>query len=227
MKKMILILSVITILLSCESTDMNKPGNSNSLLGVVYDNKSNPVHGAVVTFYKEGEKEDSTVVTTDIDGKFYASELPFDRYNVDVHAPECAPTFTTVDHFDIENILIIKIASYDDLIDLFQEHINSDNLELAEKKMNQLEQIDSKDIYYNYLKSMFLIKTEKYNDAEFILLGLIERTEDSAYVNLLLADLYQYHLTDNNKAYYYLNRFLKIEYSEKEAQRAKELESVL
>lgn len=228
MKKIILLITILTLIFSCKSTGMvNNPGSSNSLLGVVYDNKSNPIQGAIVEFSDGDIETENVTVTTDIDGKFYVPELPFNHYKVVVSANNCSPTNTSIDHFDNENVLIVKIASYNDLILYFQEHINSKNLELAQKKMVQLEEINKEDIYYNYLKSMYYIESGNYTDAESILISMIDKTEDAAYVNLLLADLYQYHLLDNSKAYLHLTRYLNKEYSEKEAQRVKELESVL
>ncbi len=226
MKKLIFIL-LTACLLSCKSTDVKISGISNSLLGVVYDYKSNPIQGATLTFICDIDETFVLNVTTDIDGKFFIPELDFGLYSVSVKAKGCAPSETVVDHFDIENVLILRVSSFDDLTALFKEGINNKDLEKAEKNRSLLEEIDNKDPYYRFLKSIYFIETEEYKKSEEMLLGLLSNTENYPYVNLLLADLYQYYLEDRNSAIKYLNRFLQQEYRENESIRVKELESVL
>lgn len=224
--KKILILLVLLPIISCRSTEVNER-LTKSLLGVVYDDKSNPIQGAALLF-KSNEDEDFTLtVTTDIDGRFLIPELDFGLYSVEVTAPNCTPTKTEVNHFNFENVLIIKLLTKNDLIDQFKRQLFNKNLEFAKSKMEQIENIDSDDLYYNYLKSIYLIETDKYKDAESLLLKLIADSEGDPYVNLLLADLYQYHLMDNDKALKYLKLYIKQLYTEREYKRIKELESVI
>lgn len=226
MKKLAIIILTISII-SCKSTEVENTQLSNSLLGVVYDNKSNPIQGARLLFTSSNDKRFKLSVTTDIDGKFLVPEIEFGDYNIEVTSNNCSPTRTKIEHRDIENVLIIKVFTKVDQIDLFQKHIFNNNLELAKEKMKLIEDIDGDDQYYNYLKSIYYIESNMLSEAEDLLLKLVKSTEDDPHVNLLLADLYEYHILDNSKALLYLKKYIREIYTEKEAKRIKEIESVL
>lgn len=225
--KKLLILIPLLLLISCKTKEVKDTQLSNSLIGVVYDNKSNPVQGAKLFFTPVGGNSPIITVSTDIDGKFLVPSLEFGEYAVNVTAKDCSDLETTVDHRDIENVLIVKVSTKEDLIDLFKKHLFNKNIDLAKEKMDQIEQIDSEGLYYNYLKSMYYIEAEMFENAEELLLSLVRESEDDPYVNLLLADLYQYHVMDNEKALKYLKRYIRSVYTDKEANRIKELEDVM
>lgn len=217
MKKFVLILFALTIFFSCTTTNKDF---SKSLLGVVYDYKGDPVNSAQV---KISVLDKNVEVTTDIDGKFLIPELEFGEYPVEVSAFKCSTTKTSVNHFNSQNVLIIRIHTYDDLILKFEELLFNEDLELAEILIPQIEEIDSTDIYYKYLKSIYLTETGDFNSAEAILKDLETETLGETYISLLLADLYEYHLDNKELAIKYLKKYLNREYTLKESNRLKEL----
>ena len=226
MKKSLIITTLILLVLSCKTTQVKDESLSNSLLGVVYDNKSNPIQGSQLIF-KQVDSKFELRVSSDIDGKFFIPELEFGSYILNISAKNCTPTTLNIDHFDIENVLIIKISTFEDIITELKENIVTKDLTLAKANIDKLEDINPKDVYFSYLKSIYYIEGDDYINSEKILLNLISRTNNDPYVNLLLADLYQYHIKDNNKAIKYLTYFLNKEYTEKETLRLKELKSAL
>ena len=81
------------------------------------------------------------------------------------------------------------------------------------------------DIYLQYLYAIYFIKNNDFAKAETILISI--KNNNYPYINLLLADLYQYHLSDNEKAAENLRIYLNSEYNQKEYERLKELENVV
>ncbi|MGL1892030.1 MAG: carboxypeptidase-like regulatory domain-containing protein [Spirochaetaceae bacterium] len=225
--KKLLFMILVTALFSCKTTQVPTPGISTSLLGVVFDNKSNAVQNAKLSFTTPADVEFLITVNSDIDGKFLIPELDFGEYDVVISAKNCKPTTTVVDHFDIENVLIVKIYTFDDLLIDFEKNINNKNLDVAKIKMQQLDEINSEDIYLNYIRSTYYIKIEEYVKAENILIKLLTKTENSPYVNLLLADIYQHYLIDTDKSIFHLEQFLNNKYRLKETNRLEELKSAI
>lgn len=217
MIKKLLIPVLILFVFSCKTT---KEEINTSLLGVVYDYKSNPVNSAKLKFTKEDFEME---VSTDIDGKFLIPELDFGEYNVQITADNCSEALTTVNHLNAQNVLIIRIYSYDDLILKFKDSLVSKELDIAKNLIPQIESIEKGDIYYNYLKSIYLIENEQYTEAESLLTSIETKSQGEAYISLLLADLYEYNLDNKELAIKYLNKFLNKEYSELENNRLKEL----
>lgn len=214
--KIILILSIFFVM-GCNTT---KKEISKSLLGVVYDYKSNPVNNARLKFIQD---ENVIELTTDIDGKFLIPELDFGEYSVEVKAERCSTTKISASHYDSQNVLIIRIHSYDDLLLEFKDLIITKDIELAKTLISKIDEIDSEDVYYNYLKSIYLIESADYSGAEELLKKLELKTQGEAFVSLLLADLYEYHMSNKDLAVKYLKKYLNREYTLNESNRLKEL----
>jgi len=186
LRKIIVILIGTLLLLSCRTTQIKNSGITTSLLGVVYDKKSNPVQNAIITITNtQGVVIKS--VNTDIDGKFLIPELTFGSYLVGVSGDNFLDTTVDLDHYDIENILIIRLQSFSDLIYLLEEELKEKENSMALKTIEKLNKIDKKDIYFNYLKAIYLIKTDNKEEAINILEEL--KSGNYKYVDLLLEDL--------------------------------------
>lgn len=222
--KFLYILVISILIISCKSTEVDNLSLSNSLLGVIYDNKSNPVQNVKVIFFDTNENE-IVQITTDIDGKFFIPDLEFGNYQVFVTSELIIDEEITLNHFDIENVLILKVSTFNDLLSKFEKSLYLNNLKASETLIDNLENSYSGDIYYNYLKAIYNIKINSYSEAEFILLNLLK--SESTYVYLLLGDLYQYYINNKTKALLYLNEALKNEYSRKLEFRIKELKNVI
>lgn len=220
MKKIIFILITI-VLLSCKSTEINGYQISNSLLGVVFDKKSSPIQNAQITFNRL-EGEEVAVITTDIDGKFYIPEIEFGEYLVTIKSKNSAPITIEVEHYSIENVLIIRISTFEDLLTDLKEDLKEKDLEGAERNIIALEEINRDDIYFNYLEAIYFINNKSYPKAEALLQSI--ENSNQPYVFLLLADLYQYNLNNNKKAIKYIKKFLSKEYNDDVILRLKELE---
>lgn len=221
MRKYLLIIFVV-IIAGCKSTDLENPGESTSLLGVVFDKRSNPVKNASLTI-KSLEDEILFTMNTDIDGQFFIPELQFGNYIVEIRAKRSAFTVIEIEHFDIENILVIRLPTFQDLISDLENSLRTDDIVASEKQISDLDSIDDKDIYYNYLKAIFLVKIEMYVEAKDLLLSIED--ENYSYIYLLLADIYEYHLDNKLAAIKYLKRFNNNEYNEDSILRFEELKN--
>lgn len=208
--KQIISLLIILLFLSCKTVDFGKNQEVSPLLGIVFDNKSDPVKNAKLTFTSLENKKNTFSSNTDINGKFLIPELEFGEYKISVIAKGYVTTETSIDHFSVENVLIIKMTSYDDLLTDLEKYLKIEELELATKTVKKLDQIDSRDQFYNYLKSIYFIKNDQPQKSEETLLSLAETSGGDPYVYQLLGDLYQYKLEDQEKAAYYHKRYIKI-----------------
>jgi hypothetical protein len=225
MKKIFLILMVL--FLSCKTNDVQNKQISKSLFGVVFDNKSNPIKHAVIKFRSKPENRHILSVSSDIDGKFIVPELEYGLYLVSVSSTGSLSMEVEVDHYDVSNVLIIKISTFEDLIVKLEKGLKDKNYIHVEERIKQLEGIDGDDVYFNYLKAIFYINTGDYKKAEKILLHLIKKTGNEPFINLLLADLYQYYLEELNKSIIYLEHYADREFSEDVNNRIEELKGVI
>lgn len=221
--KKILLFIISLLLLSCKSTEVINVTLSNALIGVVFDNKSNPIQNVKVSFNTITGKE-VAVITTDIDGKFYIPDLEFGTYSVTVISKTIPSSIITAEHYDIENVLIIKVSTYNDLLVDLEEAILIENVKKVDDLLNNLNSFYKDDLYFKYLKSIFYINNRDYIKAEELLLTLTD--SNNPYIYLLLADLYQYKIVDKLKALEFLNRCLDQEYNNELRTRIKELEDV-
>ncbi len=173
-------------LLTCKSTEVDSPGISNSLFGVVYDKKSNAVQNAALTIIS-AETSSQITIKTDIDGKFFIPELEYGHYTVQVEAYRSQFTTAEIDHFDIENVLIIRVPTFEDLITDMELLLKDNNLDRIDKIITKLESIDNNDVYFRYLKAIYLIKTDNRDKAREILLSINDKKYE--YVEILLEDI--------------------------------------
>lgn len=183
--KKITIAVIVLCLLGCKSTEVDNNGLTNSLFGVVFDKKSNPVQNAVLTITADNLRV--IKVTTDIDGRFFIPELEFGHYIIEVKAYRSQFTTADIDHFDIENVLIIRVPTFEDLITDMELLLRDNQLINIEHVIVELEKIDFEDVYFNYLKAIYLIKTDEKDKAREILLSINDR--NYKYINILLEDI--------------------------------------
>lgn len=182
MKKIFII--AIVLLSGCKTTHIDQPHIGTSLLGVVYDRRNNPVQNAVISI-TNSERE--VVVTTDIDGRFFIPELEFSTYRAVISGAKTMELTVNFDHFDIENTLILRVSSFEDLIVSLEDNLREKTPKNCDNIIQALEAIDENDIYLLYLKSIYLIKRNNIRDARTIL----ESINDGHYrwIDALLMDL--------------------------------------
>jgi len=220
MKKITYILLIL--LLSCKTVEISDKEMGTSLLGVVFDNRNNPQQNVIVTI---STLDDAIIksVNSDIDGKFFIPQLPYGKYKIEIKAQKSLPVITEFDHYDVENVLIIKTPTFYDLVAKLENSLKVDDLTSSQTTLEELMKLSPNDIYLQYLYAIYFIKNNDFAKAETILISI--KNNNYPYINLLLADLYQYHLSDNEKAAENLRIYLNSEYNQKEYERLKELEN--
>lgn len=185
MKKILTILVTI-LLFDCTSKPDGDSTIGTSLLGVVYDSRSNPVQDATLDIYNLEESLLQTI-KSDINGKFYINELPFDEYRVKITADRTVDTHIDINHYDIENVLILRIKTFEDRVRDLELNLKDKNWDLSEEIIEELEVIDNSDIYFLYLKAIYFVKTNDYESAEATLLPYKNR--NYLYIDRLLEDI--------------------------------------
>lgn len=185
MKKLLITL-LILITLGCKSTPEGDKTIGTSLLGVIYDGRSNPVQNASLQI-KNLDGELLQTIKSDINGKFYLNELPFNEYKFTIRADRVIETTIDVNHYDIENVLILRVKTFDDRVRDMENALKKQNWDLCQKYIKEIESIDDSDIYFTYLKAIYYVKTDKHEDAEFLLLPY--KDQNYPYIELLLEDI--------------------------------------
>lgn len=183
MKYLYLLLLCLTVW-SCKTSERSSIGTS--LLGVVYDSRSNAVQNASITI-KDLMGREVTSSRTDINGKFYIDALPFDRYITVVKADRSKQITVEIDHYDIENVIIIRLERYDDMLLTLEESLKKQDWESADYYIRELEQIAPVDVMFNFLNAIYLIKTGNIDEARELLQPY--RYKNYTYINKLLEDI--------------------------------------
>lgn len=184
--KEICILILLILTLACRSTHEGDRPIGTSLLGVLYDGRSNPVQNATLLI-RNMKGQIIQTIKSDINGKFYLNELDFGDYRLEVKADRCIDTEVAINHYDIENVLIIRIKTFDDKVRELEKALKTEDYSLGKEHISELEKIDPTDIYFIYLKAIYLVKTDQLKSAKGVLQPYKNR--NYPYIDKLLEDI--------------------------------------
>lgn len=197
------VILLISIVYSCNSINLDNFNLSNSLIGIVYDDNNEPIKNAKLHF-KRSDKSEDYIIYTDIDGRFFIPELPFSEYIIVVTSKETLETTIIFDHFDVENVLIIQMSTFDNQLDLLKESLQVNEYKKSAQIINKIKNHYKTDIIFIYLEAFYYYKTDDYVKSEEIL--LLNQHYESHFIYLLLSDIYQYKLINNVKALEFLEK---------------------
>jgi predicted Zn-dependent protease len=104
------------------------------------------------------------------------------------------------------------MISADQLLSQAEKALDRKNWQQAEDLLNRNEAVQGNNNAARYLRAVFDFRRGDYAAATNKLEGLLAEGSKDPFVHLFLADLYQYHLGDKNRAAEYLSNYLLFRY---------------
>jgi tetratricopeptide (TPR) repeat protein len=175
------------------------------LFGMVYDFENEPCADALIRV----DGEDS--VRTDIDGRFVIHELSQGRHHIEVLKDGYEPHSLDFNFLNRTQALYLRVVSANQLLrqaEAAMENLNYSNaVDLLDRVLN----IDPENPVALYLRGLYLVQMRRDEEAVLMLEGLIERGHREPAIYLTLADLYEFRLSDRDRARQYLEQYLRLE----------------
>jgi tetratricopeptide (TPR) repeat protein len=197
---------LIAFLASCATT----PGprhRAGELYGMIYDGDNKPVYNAAV--YVNGDY----AASSDIHGHFTIPRVkPRLPCLILARKPDYETIETTFADPDPAYVLYMRMFSSDQLLTGAEKALKEKNWNQAESWLARAEAAGGDAPSTGYLRGILAFYTNRYAEAAIILEEVVEAEKSAAFGYLVLADLYQYHLEDQEQARNNLERFLSLQY---------------
>lgn len=223
----ILLLITVTFTIACKSVSQIQP----PLNGMIYDYDNMPVLNATITvthkiepstehtknnfenYYNEPYNKSDCCVTSDIYGHFRLEKLDnMTTYTIKIEKKAYETITINLDYKNIAQVLYVQLYSAEQLLTIAENAIVETNYAKAVNFLERSKEAAGNKTEIKYLKAVIFYKTDDYENAVSILQELLKTDTNTAYVNLFLADIYQYKLQNYTKAKMYLNKFLETSY---------------
>jgi len=218
MKNFVSVLITFLIITGCATQGtINKPFKKAVLAGMVYDKDNNVVANAAI-FLDEVLKG-----YTDINGRFYLHDTSSGTYKIHVEKKDYETLEKEFDFINRSQVLHLTVISSRQLLDLSQEAMKQRNWKLANQYLDRAEAILTDDVEIAYERALIHYMRHQYSEAESLLLSLLVQYDEVPYIYLLLADIYQYHYEDLDKARQHLAKYLEYRADSEVESRLKEL----
>jgi len=210
MKKRLLFVALCTLLvLSCKTTEDPTDFEVSSLPGMIYDGDNRPCERVSLLVVKvlEGEEKELYTVQTDINGRFILPNLDRGDYRIIAGREGYETLETDISYTSRTEVLYLKMFSQDQLLVLAADSFDLGRFDKALAFLLRSEKIDDANPRHLYTHSVFLYDRGEYDKALESLKKISSSGFDFPWVDLLVGDIYQYHLEEPQKALEALKRF--------------------
>lgn len=214
------------ILSSCATSFLEgNPIVKGPLVGMIYDLDRKSVAAAEIKIYLPGV-EAPKVTQTDINGRFSLPEAPYGPLKVVISKELFEPlplefTFTTQ-----SQVLYAQIIHRNSLVDMASQAFGKGEWEKSAGYVSRAKALDKDYPDITLLEVYLAVHEKKIEQAKSLLEGLIDRQPGQYGAWVALADLYEYHFKDVQKAVEALRKALDIRYNPHWEERIKELEKL-
>lgn len=198
------ILAAWALAVSCASVKPNDAGPP--LYGMVYDMDNLPVQNALVSI------DGRDAASTDVNGRFALSGLPFGTYEVSLRKEGYELLTTRVEYFSWTQVLYVKMISADQLLAKAESAISERRWGEAQDFVDRAERVGPDAPAALYLKAVVSFRRGDAENAKNILEGLLSKEYKEPAVYLLLADILQYRTDDPTGAAARLRSYLNLRY---------------
>ncbi len=198
MKKIILLLFLGTIFLSCSlfknMVYLDSEVSKAVISGKVISEEGLPLEGVRVKLSTENSNISIKETVTDINGVFLYKSIGYGKYKLTGEKYG----FTIVEYFFEYNFknrkkippIKIKLLSFNFIINEGFEYLKEKNFEKALECLDQAKKINSLDEVVSYLEAMYYYEFKDFNTAMKLLEDLKERDRKNIYYKLTLIDIY-------------------------------------
>ena len=173
-----------------------------SLPGMIYDLDQKPCAGALVLV--DGQPGPRT----DLNGRFTIGALTRGSHDIRVVKEGYEPLETSIEYLDRSQVLYLKVTSHGQLLRMAEEAMGRRQLREADGYLRRAESLDADDPVGNYLRAMYLIRTEDIEGAVKMLDRILASGIEEPAVYLSLADIYEHRIGDRDRAAGYLREYL-------------------
>lgn len=205
----IVLLAVGTaVLLGCVSTQ-GKASSFESVPqvnGMIYDYDNRPVAHAEIAI--NGEK----LAVSDINGRFILNGLQYGDYELAVVANGYEGKTLKVYYSEPTQILYLKLHSVTQIVAIAEKALENREWESAREQLDRALRVNPRDESVRFLRAVLHFRTGDSEAARSLLEALIADGVRDPYINLFLADIYQYHLDRKPDALVRLDSFLLSRY---------------
>jgi hypothetical protein len=194
----------ILILASCASNPGYK--GPETLYGMIYDNANRPVNN--VHIYDNG----TYAATSDINGHFVIPQIRLRReHTISARKENYETLEMDVLDADPTNVLYMRMFSGDQLLAEAEKSLGEKDWSRAESFLARSERAGGNRASIRYLQGALAFCKGEYREALSIL-GALGEQEKNPYVYLFIADIYQYHIKNQELAHEFLGKFLERRY---------------
>lgn len=173
------------------------------LNGMIYDADNKPVPAAKV--FLNGKIK----ATSDIQGHFTLSGLkPKKEYTLTLERKGYEKSAAVFTYSNATQVLYLRMNSGEQLVDEVETVISKKDWSRAITLLDRAEVAGCDTLASAYLRAVILAETGQYADAASLLENLRSTGESEPFIDLFLADLYQYRLALPDRASEALKRFL-------------------
>ena len=199
MKKIILFF-IPFLLVSCSSLKIEKI----SFNGMIYDADNEPVSGAKIYI------DNKIRTVSDMYGRFYIEDFEASKkYLLKVEKQNYETVILETEVQNLTQVAYITLYSSDQLLKLSEKYLSENNLTVADSYISRSEKCSGETVNSRFLKAVILYKTSEY-DAALNILKDLDTKKSNPYVNLFIADIYEYDLHDFDSAKKYLKKYLSL-----------------
>jgi Flp pilus assembly protein TadD len=174
------------------------------LFGMVYDGENQPCAGVrLMVDGKEGP-------LSDLRGRFVVPDLARGEHRLVARKDGFEDLAVEFPFFDRTDVLHVSMTSFEQLLGMAQDALRDNRLGEAEAVLERAERLDPEDAVLRYLFAVHAWRAGRYADAVRHLDRIEGGRGRQPAVLLLLADLYERHLGDAEKAIENLEAYLLI-----------------
>ncbi|GHV73400.1 hypothetical protein AGMMS49940_07020 [Spirochaetia bacterium] len=211
---------IMTVFFSCASNPAQKK-TSQGLYGMIYDGDNRPV--MEVKIYV-GDKFSAI---SDIHGHFSLAKLKTGKtYDIRAYKENYEEVGLEIYYTDPANVLYINMCHMDQLLSRAEQALRDKDWAQTAALLSRAEAAGGDYPSIQYLRGVLAFHKGEYEEALRILTTAAETEKNAPYLDLFIADLYQYYAEDRERALFFLNRFLESRYEAKVAKRVRELNEI-
>ncbi|MFP4364414.1 MAG: hypothetical protein ACLFR1_11180 [Spirochaetia bacterium] len=174
------------------------------LFGMIYDAYNEPCPDASIII----DQQEAAV--TDINGRFTISSLARGEHIIRIVKEGYEPIDVRFLFLNRNQVFHAQVFSFRYILDKAEESLETENWAQCRWFLQRAEAIFPEDPELVYLQGLYFFNTERYDQALTVLQPLTQRERSSAFVHLLLSDIYQYGLEDTQSAAEHLEAFLQL-----------------
>lgn len=194
------ILFTAFVLSGCASTRVKSLPPLN---GMIYDADNKPVSDVRI------EIDKSYIATSDIQGHFVLPKVKTATETVIVASkPGFESASLSFTYTNVTQVLYIRMISGEQLIEKAEREVTEKNWSDAQELLDRADAAAGDAVMTGYLRAVILAQTGKPADAAVLLENLLSSGANEPYIDLFLADLYQFSLSNSEKTREALTRFL-------------------